>query len=160
MILKEAIEKAEKSKDLKVLKKEGFFPVSCVGISKYPDLPKDWIISYYNPDEAHHESITTCAINEEGITIGETSEPIKKPENKLDFNQVKLWEKEAYEIAHTEYKKENGKASQLIITLQQAKNAFWAINFITLDLNVTSIKINAIDGKIIEKKKASLMHKA
>lgn len=160
MILKEAIEKAEESNEIKALKSKGFFAVSCVGISKYPELPKDWIISYYNPDEAHHESITTCTVNDEGIIVGETSEPVKKPENKLNFEKVKIWNKESYDVAHAEYLKSNGKASQLIITLQQAENVFWAINFITLDLKVTSIKIDAINGKIIEKKEASLIHKA
>jgi len=154
MNAKEAIKKAENSDAVRKIMSEGFALSSCVGISKLPFIPSEWILSYYNPES---NEVVACSVNEGSVELSKGSEAIKSPSGFIDSSKLGFWEEELFEKAFAEIPAK--RFNQLIATLSIEEDThIWAFNFISDTLAVLTVKASAETGLILSKKERSLLH--
>jgi len=119
-------------------------------------------VGYYHPE---HDRIITFLVDhaEKQVKMTEESEIFKKPDAKvqeLKMGSVKLDIGDAMEsgirIQKSEYK--NEEPMKTIIVLQKLdKNIVWNVTYITKTMNTLNLKIDAANGKVVDKRLVSLM---
>ena len=123
------------------------------------NIKQDWQIGYY---DERSNLVGQFTISSKEIIQEPLQEPFKRPEDKvgqLDLNKVKITYEEAMEKAN-ETLKEYPKAisTKIIVLLQNIDNLdVWNVTFMTADVSVINIKINATDGNVISHNKQSLI---
>lgn len=110
-----------------------------------------WQVDYYISDENKMASF----IEENGQIKFREENVFKKPGTeikKLDIQKVKIDVKKAIaKLEKLKKKKFPGEnPSQKIVILQNLDTILWNITYINTSFNILNVKINAINGKIIE----------
>ena len=110
-----------------------------------------WEFNYFSKDKM------ITFLQQNNLIKTEESDIYEKQEiKKLEINKIKIKFEQAKELAKKLMNDE--KITKEIIILQQKKNPYWNITYITSGLNVFNIKLNAIDGKILEQKFENIMN--
>ncbi len=145
--IKELIKKLQSSKEFKGYKKNNPDSYLCAFFQmEHPQL------DYYNKKT---KEMTTFTINTE-IETKTTNKIFQKErrdveELKMDEIKVNL-DKAINEIDKISKKQGIKQLMKRIIILQKIKIPIWNISYITSDFKILNVKINAIDGKIIDEK--------
>lgn len=113
----------------------------------------NWQIDFYNKES---NTITSylMGIN---IEVVPNSEIFKEENTDIEdfkIEDVKISFKESLKVAKEHLKEE---ATKIIVILQKQKDIMWNISFVTKNFNLLNIKIDAINGKVIEEKLVSLI---
>lgn len=150
MELKDAIEKAGRSEDIKSLK--DYFLCSCFAYLKgVKDKISEWTLLYYSPKS---RMVIDCFVGDE-VIVGEETPPISEVE-KPDFSEVTVTAEDALETASKNFSKGT---INVMITLHSKGTAVWTISMITADMMVTIFDIDAKTGKIIKEEATSLVRR-
>ena len=115
-----------------------------------------WQLDFYNEKS---DTIVSYVINEE-ISKTSNSEVFKSEKmkvEKLNMNDVKVSFEEVLTKCKKVLKRHNDKSVKIIAILQNMKRPLWNISYVTQNFNLINIKIDAINGKIIEDKLVSLL---
>jgi len=112
---------------------------------------KYWEFNYLFKNKIMIFSIKNKEIDLEESEIYENSKP-----EELEINKINIQFEKAKELAKKMMNDE--KVTKEIIILQQKEIPFWNISFITMNMNVFNIKLNAISGEIIEQKFENIMN--
>lgn len=120
----------------------------------------EWQIGYFNPED---EKITTMIFKAGKVDIN-TDEVFKRPDDKVipvNLDEVEVGYEQAKENAEelrkTDYSREL--PTKIISVLQNLPDfgLIWNMTLVTQSLNTLNIKVDAVDGKIKDKKLTSLM---
>tara|TARA_Y100000310_G_C20658528_1_gene803352 strand:- start:955 stop:1458 length:504 start_codon:yes stop_codon:yes gene_type:complete len=157
MNLKEALkflEENEKFKEWKKLNPDDYFSYAFKTLMDNKD--EDWQLGFYNKQD---DSLTTFTIEGESVFIREDEEVFKKEESSvipINMEDFKINTEEVIKQANEfkEKKYPNQKTLKIMAILQNLSDLglVWNITFITENLNILNMKINAIDGKILSDK--------
>ena len=157
MNLKEALkflEENEKFKEWKKLNPDDYFSYAFKTLMDNKD--EDWQLGFYNKQD---DSLTTFTIEGETVFIREDEEVFKKEESSvipINMEDFKINTEEVIKQANEfkEKKYPNQKTLKIMAILQNLSDLglVWNITFITENLNILNMKINAIDGKILSDK--------
>ncbi len=117
-----------------------------------------WQLDYYDPDE---DKVTGFIVKDK-IEKQESEKAFKKAESKINGvkrEDIKINYDEAVKIAKNILKKnyKSQKYSKIIAILQSLGQPLWNITMLTEAFEIINIKISSIDGKIISRKKESLL---
>ncbi len=150
MEVKEAIERAKNSKDVKKLK--NYFICSCFAcINDSKKEITEWTLLFYNPEK---KVVLDCFVNDKFVTLGEETPPmseIKKP----SLDGLKVTAEDALGTVLKNFKKST---INVLITLH--KNPLvWTINMITKDMMATTFDVDASTGKVLREEETSLIRK-
>ena len=149
MQVKDAIERAEKSDEVKKL--HGYFLCSCFASIKDKDEKvKEWTLLFYNHEK---KVVLDCFVNEKFVTIGEETPPISDVE-RPDLSGLKITVDEALEKVVKNFSKS---IINILITLHSKKSLVWTINLITKDMMATTFDIDANSGEIVREETTSLI---
>lgn len=138
-------------------KNEGFFCGAFL-ICEIENLDKtDWQIDFYNPES---DTMTTYLIGKE-IEVTDNSEVFKDDKTRkieeVKLKEVKTDMKDMKKELDKILKKYNETAEKITVILQNEKTPVWNIIYITKRFNIINIKINAVDGKVIEDKTMNIL---
>jgi hypothetical protein len=112
---------------------------------------ENWEFNYFSKDKM------ITFLKENNVIKTEESEIYEKQEiEKLELEKVKITFNQAEELAKKLMSDE--KITKEIVVLQQKENPYWNITYITSGLNVFNLKLNAINGNIIEQKFENIMN--
>ncbi len=115
-----------------------------------------WQIDFYN---TNNDTITTYLI-EKDIGIKENSEVFKKEDMKVEelkLDEIKIDFETLKKKIQYILEMHDEQAEKITIILQTQEFPTWNIIYITRKFNLLNIKINAVDGKIIEEKIVPLL---
>lgn len=147
MLLMDAIKKAESDKLVKKLSKDHFL---CSAFAFIRDgIVKEWTLHFFSPKE---KKMVDCLVSDT-VTIGEETPAIKDMQE-LNTKKIKISSEKALKIVKREFDK---KTITSMISLRKKKKITWTVNMITQDMMATSFDIDAMTGKIIERKEESLI---
>lgn len=153
LTIQESYQKLIKSKDFK---KKGSL-CSLFFTSDIEDIEKSsWQIDFYNKES---DTITSYVINDK-IEVNQDLEIFKEKATKIEdlkIEDIKIDFNEALEKAEESLKKNNEEATKIIVILQKQNKTSWNISFITKKFNMINIKIDAVNGKILEEKTIPLL---
>lgn len=157
--LKEFLKKVEDSKEFKNWRIDHEKAYFCSAFLLGPELNQDnWQIDFYNQ---YNDKITSF-IDVSGAINFKEENIFKKPEDKveeLDLDKIKIDLDKALnkfeKVKKKKYPKEN--PTQKIVILQKLDFITWNITYINTSLNILNIKINAVNGRIIEESLTSVM---
>lgn len=102
--------------------------------------------------------VTSFAVEGKKVSLLQKNEKVFQKEKqdleKLDLDSIKIDLKKALELINKLVKDKYPKETLIkkIIILQQNKVPIWNISSITTSLNIINVKINAVNGSIIEEK--------
>ena len=147
MLLMDAIRKAENDKLVKKLSRDHFL-CSAFAFIKDADV-KEWTLHFFSPER---KTMVDCFVSDT-VTIGEETPAIKDMQE-LDTCRIKISSERALEIVKKKFDK---KAVSSMISLHKKEKIIWTVSMITQDMMVTSFDMDALTGKIIEKKEESLI---
>ena len=153
LTIQESYQKLIKSKEFK---KNGSL-CSLFFTSDIDDIEKSsWQIDFYNKES---DTITSYVVNK-NIEVNQDSEIFKEEATKIEdfkIEDVKIDFREALKTAEDLLKKNKEEATKIIVMLQKQNNISWNISFITKIFNIINIRIDAVNGKILEEKKIPLL---
>jgi hypothetical protein len=154
MNLKDAIKKVESTKEIKSVKEKGYFLNSGISILS-PGMfeVEQWMFTFYQPDK---NLVVEAVIDDESVTVKEGAEPTHPTKVPLNVKEIKTNANKMIAKARTAFKKYRHPLSQIILSVQEEETTTWRINFITKDLFVVTVRIDARNGKILETTQASL----
>jgi uncharacterized membrane protein YkoI len=112
---------------------------------------KEWTLHFYSPET---KKIVDCFVADT-VNIGEETPAIKEMQE-LDTSKIKISSKTALKTVNEEFDK---KTISSMISLHKNEKIIWTVSMITQDMMATSFDIDAITGKIIEKREGSLLRK-
>ncbi|MEK6835691.1 MAG: hypothetical protein AABX55_01595 [Nanoarchaeota archaeon] len=118
------------------------------------DKGTGWQFDYYLP---RINRITSFNV-ENNILVQENQkifEKAKKKLNKLNLEEAKFSLDKALDIVNKKHKDKT--FMKKIIILQKLNFLIWNISLLTNDFNLINIKINAVNGNIVEETSASLL---
>ncbi len=147
MNLQEGFSKIENSEEFKEFKaKTPELILTSVFLNK-----ENWEYNYFTKNKM------VTFLEQNNIIKTEESDIYEKQEiEELEIKNIKIKFEEAKELAKKLMNDE--KITKEIIILQQKEVPYWNITYITSGLNVFNIKLNAIDGNIIEQKFENIMN--
>ncbi len=157
--LKEFLEKIKDSNQFKewnTSHKNSYF---CSAFLIGADIDQhNWQIDFYNPE---NDKITSF-IEVGGLITLKEEDVFKKPDDKvkeLDLEKVKIdLEKALDKFERLKKKKYHSESpTQKIIILQNMDFIIWNITYINTSFNILNIKINAVNGKVIDDSLTSVM---
>lgn len=131
----------------------GFFLVSDINEIEN----SSWQIDFY---EESSDTITSYMTKDE-IEVSPKSEIFKEKSTKieeLNLEEVETNFNNTIKKAYNFLKKSKEEATKVIVILQKQNIPTWNISFITKNFNILNIKINATNGKFIDKKIVSIMN--
>ncbi|MBI2148805.1 hypothetical protein HYU23_03930 [Candidatus Woesearchaeota archaeon] len=108
-----------------------------------------WQIDFYNKK---NDTITTYLIDKK-IEVTDDSKILKDEKTEieeLNLNDVKIDFEDIKEKLDNILKKYNETAVKITIILQTQKFPIWNVIFITKKINIINVKINAINGSVVE----------
>ena len=112
---------------------------------------ENWEYNYFTKNKM------VTFLEKNNIIKTEESDIYEKQEiEELKIKEIKIKFKEAKALAKNLMNDE--KITKEIIILQQKEVPYWNITYITSGLNVFNIKLNAINGNIIEQKFENIMN--
>tara|TARA_Y100000310_G_scaffold201813_2_gene201888 strand:- start:36 stop:539 length:504 start_codon:yes stop_codon:yes gene_type:complete len=157
MNLKDALKFLEnnpKFKEWKKLNQDDYFSYAFKTLMDEKD--EDWQLGFYNKN---NDSLTTFTLEGENVFIREGEEVFKKEESTvlpINLDDFKITTEQVIKQAKEfkEKKYPNQKTMKIMAILQNLSDLglIWNITFITENLNILNMKINAKDGKIISEK--------
>ena len=142
--------------DSKEFKHEGFF-CSAFIMSDIKDLNSAaWQIDFFDKEN----NTMTSYLMESKIKIAKNLEIFKDEANeikKINLIDLKINLEDAVKIANEYLERNKEKAVKIIIIIQQTSELIWNISYVTDKFNLTNIKINAKNGKVMEQTSGSLL---
>jgi uncharacterized membrane protein YkoI len=159
MELSEALERAEQDDHVQKLK-SFFLGSAFASINADEDKSRkirEWTLLYYNPAK---NSIIDCSVSDKFVTVGEEMPAIKEVAE-LDVSRVKVPLHQAFAAADSCMKK---KALNILISLHTKEISgksytAWTIAFVTADMSVTSVDVDASTGKILKEETTRLVRR-
>ncbi len=149
MLLIDAIRKAEKDRLVRKLSKNHFLCSAFAFIKD--DSVNEWVLHYFSPES---KKMVDCIVGS-AVNIGDETPAIKEME-KLDAKKVKVSSDRAIKIAGKGFEK---KTVSSMISLHKKDKVVWTVSMITQDMIITSFDIDALTGKITDKKEESLLRR-
>lgn len=157
--IKDFLKRAEASGEFKSWKESHKHSYLCSAFMIGNDISsKNWQLDFYDKDDDMMTSIT-----EENSSIKLKEQSVfKKPKDEikeLELGKIKFdLDKAVAKIDSLRKKKFPGETpSQKIFVLQNLDAITWNITYINTSFNVLNVKINAINGKIIDKSLTSIL---
>ncbi len=147
LLLKEALEKAEKDLNVKKMMTEGYF--LCSVFASVQNSVNEWILHFYS---SRTNKIVDCSVGE-SVLLGEET-PAEKKFSKLEADKIKISAEQALEKAKKKFK---GSAANTLMTLHKKKGMVWTINMIAPNMTATTYNIDAETGKLLSKDTTSLI---
>lgn len=128
--------------------------LSSVFLLKDADNSSGWQFDYYMPSK---KKMTTFTIDKnvkftKDQKIFSTSEKI----DEIDLNDVKFSFDDVVKLVKPKYKNKNF-IKEIIIIQSLNSKLLWNVSLVTSDFNLINVKIDAIDGKILEETSSSLL---
>ncbi len=115
-----------------------------------------WQLDFYNEKS---DTIVSYSFNNK-LTKSNNSEIFKEKKikiEKLNIDKVKIDFDEVLKICKKALKKHNEKPTKIIVVLQNINRPVWNISYVTQNFNLINLKVDAINGKIIDDKLVSLL---
>ncbi|MBW3003519.1 hypothetical protein KY328_03885 [Candidatus Woesearchaeota archaeon] len=162
MFFHNALKKLKESKAFKDWRKDNkelFLTTGFIVIEKGKDLP--WMIGYY---DAKTDKMSSFLVDDKECVFEKVDSVFKKPDEKiyeLDLEKVKLDLEEILDIIE-KYRKEKYSHEHVIKTILVLQNLekfgnVWNITLVTQAFNAINMKINAVDGKLLDDNWSSLI---
>ena len=126
---------------------------SCVSIYN-PGEKEIWNFDFYMPKV---NKITTFTVDEE-ISLNEEQKIFEQSHKKLkqvDLNKIKFDLDGVNKIVNKKFIKI--KVLKKIIILQFLKELIWNVSLLSNDFKLNNIKVNAINGKVLEESSTSML---
>ncbi|MCD6477520.1 MAG: hypothetical protein J7K87_00780 [Candidatus Aenigmarchaeota archaeon] len=153
MRIKEAIRRAEKTKEIsRIIKNGGFLTSGFVTINPKEKIEK-WNLSFYDPE---NEKITSVSVSEGSVKIGVRDKPLHKKIYEPDKAKIKVNAEDALTTAKKEFKKYRLSPRKILVSLQKREREFWNITFITKMGYLINVRIDAENGNVTKSEKINI----
>ena len=154
MDLKPALKKLENSSEFKKWKQKNESTYFSYAFKIIQEMPNEWQLGFYDKKK---DKITTFVINGDTINLRPEEEIFKKEDmevNAIQLDKVKITFYNAITKA-THFQEKNfpkDKSMKTIVILQNLSKLgdIWNITYITEAFNTLNMKIDALNGKVLE----------
>jgi hypothetical protein len=155
MKIADAVKLADKTEQVKELKKNGYFLNSAMAFLEPEDKEvAAWDLIYY---DIKTNQVAQIVIDKDAVFLKEKGTPIHPTKEALDLKEIKTNSGKMLEKASKEFSKYKQPISQIIMTVQkEGGKTVWKINYITKMLYLIAVTIDAKTGKILSSEQHNL----